>query len=850
MKARYGIFLLALMAGFLLWPSLQAIAQDTLTVNWSDAGGNIVINALRTAVLGDTLANGSRANLNRVYKLKKGGYYPITDRIENGTKGGWPLRLVGEAPDAGNNPAVLQQYRRADNSTDGRIITGQHDVTLKNLWITGADDLGTQTSYQPLQVDASNHRFIIDNCIFDRSNFAIMAYTATGNEISYTNCKFRNLIGRPSTQQWEGRGISVWADQDTVIIENCTFFNVEFTAFQMESGAAKYVRFNHNTLVNIGRNFLTGAWWREAYFANNLLINPFWQGEGIADYTASGRDPRAYNSGMFSIGPLPASYGVEKGRRILFTNTASWSDAHFKNGAGNYYGDTIRAQYYVNAVTIQDHLNAVATIKIQDTLWLGARPNMPTYPDTLVPKMWANINDLRRGITPASPYFYALPVVLGSECFTCVTWPLPENFSYTTPANILTEGTDHLPLGDLNWFPTQKAQFEANKAKYIDTLQRMAGPIETITPVGTYEAETGTLSGTSSMYTFQGFSWFVMQGGGSMTWAFTMPSAVDTTNLKIVVNTRSGSSERGENLFINGTAIVNWPSNWGEYHWWFNPLNTWLATPITKDSVGPNNGRPAFKLRAGLDTIKITSSWGYQDFAGFDIYSGATKVLSLTAADAIDYTIVAPNGSGAPWVPSKFKSVKLGANGTITWNITAPTTSTYAVNIAYQNFGGPQTVQLKVDGATVVAGGVPLTSKADSTGLTTLSSPPFAMTAGAHTLALTGATANIDFVQVNTDVINGISGRDGLPQAFALAQNYPNPFNPSTRIDFNLGKASDVKLTVYNVLGQRVATLVNGHLSAGQHTVQFDARNIASGVYFYRLDAGSFVSSKKMMLLK
>ena len=57
-------------------------------------------------------------------------------------------------------------------------------------------------------------------------------------------------------------------------------------------------------------------------------------------------------------------------------------------------------------------------------------------------------------------------------------------------------------------------------------------------------------------------------------------------------------------------------------------------------------------------------------------------------------------------------------------------------------------------------------------------------------------------------------------------------------------------LTVYNILGQKVATLANGHMAAGPHTVQFDARNLASGVYFYRLDAGAFVSSKKMMLLK
>jgi hypothetical protein len=95
-------------------------------------------------------------------------------------------------------------------------------------------------------------------------------------------------------------------------------------------------------------------------------------------------------------------------------------------------------------------------------------------------------------------------------------------------------------------------------------------------------------------------------------------------------------------------------------------------------------------------------------------------------------------------------------------------------------------------------------------------------------------------------------GKTGLdvPGSYKLSQNYPNPFNPTTTINFNLAKASDVKLTVYNMLGQKVMTLVDSHLNAGEQTVKFDASKLTSGVYFYRLDAGSFSSVKKMMLLK
>ncbi len=91
------------------------------------------------------------------------------------------------------------------------------------------------------------------------------------------------------------------------------------------------------------------------------------------------------------------------------------------------------------------------------------------------------------------------------------------------------------------------------------------------------------------------------------------------------------------------------------------------------------------------------------------------------------------------------------------------------------------------------------------------------------------------------------------PQEFSLLQNYPNPFNPSTRIQYSLEKAAQVSLKVYNLLGQEVATLVNGRQEAGSYTVQFSANGgstFASGVYFYRLEAGSFVSTKKLILMK
>jgi hypothetical protein len=89
-----------------------------------------------------------------------------------------------------------------------------------------------------------------------------------------------------------------------------------------------------------------------------------------------------------------------------------------------------------------------------------------------------------------------------------------------------------------------------------------------------------------------------------------------------------------------------------------------------------------------------------------------------------------------------------------------------------------------------------------------------------------------------------------LPTTFGLSQNYPNPFNPTTLIRYALPVRSHVLLTVHNILGQEVEELVNGEMPAGYHSLRFDGARFASGVYFYRIEAGKFVATKSFVLLK
>jgi hypothetical protein len=107
-------------------------------------------------------------------------------------------------------------------------------------------------------------------------------------------------------------------------------------------------------------------------------------------------------------------------------------------------------------------------------------------------------------------------------------------------------------------------------------------------------------------------------------------------------------------------------------------------------------------------------------------------------------------------------------------------------------------------------------------------------------------------VKIDRADVTGVEGgvNNNLPVAYELKQNYPNPFNPSTTIRFALPQSGEVNLVVYDILGRVVTELAAGNFDAGYHTINFNASDLASGVYFYALRAGDFVSVKKLMLLK
>lgn len=139
-------------------------------------------------------------------------------------------------------------------------------------------------------------------------------------------------------------------------------------------------------------------------------------------------------------------------------------------------------------------------------------------------------------------------------------------------------------------------------------------------------------------------------------------------------------------------------------------------------------------------------------------------------------------------------------------------------------------------------------SKNSNSGITAVAGQNFT---GTDTSSNTEITSGFlaGFSPVLTDVSNNNNG-GSIPEKFELSQNYPNPFNPTTTIRYSLPEAASVRLDIYNILGQRISTLVNEEQKAGNYQVRFQTPGLSSGVYLYRLQAGNHVMVRKMLFMK
>jgi hypothetical protein len=850
MKFHNKLLLLAVAFGATgLTMTVQA-QESAMVVEWADSEGNVIVNALRDAIVADSLRPDDR-----VYVLKRGGFYWNTERIQ---VDGFHLRIHGETADeadpgeafvCGENfdedcgPAIIQRAVRENGTWDGQMIntsgSGSH-ITMDHVWLMGQVDNGVTTSWQPFRMNATDSRYVFDYVIFDRNDWQHLGNAGANTSLYVTNSLFRNLHG--PAQQWEGMLMQFDAGADTVIIENNTAFNIGFTLVKNEAVPVNYFRMNHNTFVNVGRTISSGAIWKEGYITNNIFVNYFWHGEQPSEYEDPNRvDP---DGSFLQIWDMPARFGTNLDRRIVYNNNSFWRDETIAAGMP----DDIQQALIANDTT----LGWIAAYDgmVMENNFMDANPGLTTYPAEIIPDMITNITELRAGNSGAPKYNW--DPGRDEECPQCNIWPVPEDYTYTN-TDLMTGGTDGLPLGDLNWYPDAKADFLANKDQYVADIEALAGARLELNIISSVEADEGTLDGAAEVAVVEGGTYFEMQSGGFINWEFDI--AADGS-YDLVLATRLAFGTKGQHTRIDGGRIKNqaFTGN-GEFVFDANVLGSdWVDYLIAADTIWvPDNtnfvGPEVLDFTAGTHTLNLQPSWGFQHFRGFYIVDRASRdtVVAKMAPDATSEGMVTVC-EDSDFCPTGFKSVAMDAGGTVGLSMDFPSDGDYTTRIFYS---AESTVsgELLLDGEVVST----LTFAAGGSSMLADVFPAGAGKSSARSVTIrANGPVNVDLVQLIE--VRGGSGvaneQSELPEGYALEQNYPNPFNPTTAISYTLGESSHVTLTIFDVTGRQVAQLVDGVQPSGTYHVNWNALDVTSGVYLYRLQTPVGQRTRSMVVLK
>ncbi|NBC27944.1 MAG: T9SS type A sorting domain-containing protein [Bacteroidetes bacterium] len=823
MKKVYKIVPLVLFV-CMMFTSISVMAQNTLVVPWlSEDGTQVLRNSLFETIQGDTTETGERIE-DRVYVLEQGGFYYVTETIQND---GWHLRIEGEPGDPNDefaNPPMIQIAAREDATTPDKMFNIRGDLTISNVIINGRTTLGG-LPYEIIDVRSDEGTFTFDNVIFEHAQWGIAGFYSKNANLYFTNNKFRNLISE--NEPWGGRGMSIWADVDTVWVENNTFHNIGFTTMQVEGASANFVWFNQNTIVNNGRQVMLWAWVKEGYFTNNIVLNPFWQGEDPETEISQDRlnsDDEQY-SGMFAINELPAQYGLDAQRRILISNNVFFTENEYNDWFDN---TDIRKQPLLNGLTtnlFSENENMVE----KDNRFDVADPGFSVYADNHQERM-DFITDIRNSADDIRLYYWDPN---RDESAESIQWPLPEDLTYSN-TELQTAAYGNYPLGDLNWYPSDKSAWEANKEAQYDEILGMLGAEVDVTFLKGVEAEVGTPSGDATKVTMDDRNIVRIEGSGSPTWTFNLDEG-GTYDVRVTKRTwyEDGNEGRQTDLIVNEADAV--PVLIGEAQ----DGVTW-SEPVVEGVEG---------FVAGSNTLTLGYSWGFLEYKSVTILDAAgDEVITLYPAKA-DISSGGSYRCEGSLCASGDEYVEV-TGGDLTIPVEIEEEGNYTVKFKYMAIGGGEA------SADISLNGTLLASESfageDST-WTDVSLSDLPMIAGTNNLKIGNIVGSLGLDRIDIFVVSQVSVSNEtltVPEGFELAQNYPNPFNPSTNISFNLPQASNVSLTVYNVIGQRVAVLANGVLQSGTHTYQFDASNLASGMYLYRLETENFSSVRKMMLIK
>ena len=454
--------------------SLLAQEADTVTVTGTGTNGNIMPGDLYKFINSDTLANGLRSNPNRFYRLERGKVYVVSGTMFFR----YNVNLIADDdnPNSPTRPPMIVNGKLADgsnNQTPIALMKNNTSFLFKNIFFQGVTtDKREEDDNNAISIGGDSIRLTVDKCVFNALGANCIIMWSKGNKFFIKNNHFRNLVrANPFKGQLIVNSGNLF--QDSIQITNNTSFNNNSYFWGSITAVIKYERIEHNTLFSSVVNVFYSPWMVNSEVKSNLFYGMLAYGQKQTEIDGGWYD---FNKSLSSIISLNRSSAyqiglhgfTEKGRKVTVSNNNyfwpqaikdNWSaqsliasDLWMNTRTAGYFADKTNYPYLSesNNVSVNPGFNAAMEKTVMDSLvfWVNnmRNNNRSTY---------RNYN-------------------VGSTNLLFPTWPLPENLAYTN-TQLMTAGHDGLPVGDLNWFPTAKAQWEAMQST---TPNALANPHE------------------------------------------------------------------------------------------------------------------------------------------------------------------------------------------------------------------------------------------------------------------------------------------------------------------------------------------------------------------------------------
>ncbi len=442
-------------------------AQDIVTVP-DQIDGNPV-GAINKYIMGDTTSTGARNNPDRIYRLERGKIYVQDATMEIN----FNLTLIADDDDPNNptRPPMLVRAYLPDGELLGLLfhITGDNvNVKFQNLLFQGipidrvvGDDWGNAIHF------ASNaSKLQIDKCIFNGFGAGVLEmYGSTNYRVFLTNNVFRNLVQKVHPFGGQVQGTGAEFPGDSLVYTNNTILNINAYVLLPNKSIVKYIQFEHNTIFASVINPFFIPWATNAHIKNNIIYGAFSNGQLPTEISEGWYGFDGDVTGLIDIDTIDASAGINEADRVIeiSNNAYGWPQAikdywnsidsmsatpWMNERTASMFADDANYPHLLNDNNVEAEPGFDATMETSVTdsllLWIQAFRNHG----------WDWVGGMLRHYAPNGDIFD-------------IPWPLPENLTYSN-TNLATASTDGLHLGDLNWYPQEKAT-------WLTSIERKTG---------------------------------------------------------------------------------------------------------------------------------------------------------------------------------------------------------------------------------------------------------------------------------------------------------------------------------------------------------------------------------------